>query len=1172
MPASKFLNSTGIFVLTFFMAATLALGQGSQGSIAGTIRDTLGALLPGATIEAINESTGEKRTVTSNDQGGYIIPNLAVGTYTLTVSTPNFATRTVTDVRVSVAFTTDTDVTLETAGAEATVIVSTSDAQTAINTTDQQLSTLLDNKKIIDLPLLSRDPSNLVLLSPGTFPSSGIGGFIVNGQRERNINFLVDGIDNNDADVPGIPGGIATPNIDATQEFRVITSNFNAEYGRNTGAIVTTATRSGSNEFHGNGYIYYRSDRFNARNFFDRSGAADLQQRRQFGASIGGPILRDKLFFFFNYEGDRFDQGFTITRTVPSARARQGIFDFGGSIGTIDARAESPNNAFGLPIDANIRDLLNLYPLGNSPGEGSLPGVFDLFRFGSQTNANSDAIASRVDYRINEKHNLFGSFNFNDGNFEFCCETLPGSDDSIKSPQRTYLIALNLISNLSPTIVNEARVGANRSELLFTGEGDAGTSSVLTDALKAAFVASGAQFPTNTFGPNANAVGAVISGITGINPFNTQFRFTGTTVFADSLTWIKGNHSFKFGFEHRRVYTNGASNFGRAEVFDFSFPTTFGAPLLNDNNGDPLSLAGISGTVQNFASFLYGLTASQAQSQFFNKDGARTEADYRGFRVRELDFFFQDNWRLRPNFTLNYGLRYEFKGVPFEVNGQFSSLVDQDPSMATPAGGFVFQLVGKNSGGSSKLYENDLNNFAPRFGFNYSPDFSDGFLSKLTGGPGNTSIRGGYGIFYDRVFGNLFSNASGNPPFQQSFFQFTGEFVGDLNRPPTQTPSAVVTDDSFLFPVIFALPGNNILQSKFANPLTQAWNFGFQRQFGNDLLIEADYVGNKGSNLLRVIDGNLTSVARVNAITGSNNTISPTGLVTNFFNGSLNTAFFQSALNLSVGQSTYHSGQFRVTKRLTNRSFGLGQIQGAYTWSHSIDDASDPLVGQAGERTFPRDSSGFAGGFQAERGNSGFDTRHRLVVNYLYEFPIYFDNKALNYILGNWSMGGIWQLQSGNPFTVFGGTDSAGTALTQRADFADPNAPVGIFTRLAPTPNLDPRTQTGPTRDLFRNPCSGTVSATGASCTGQLVARQGTVARGAFVGPNFNKFDFNLVKQIPLNQFREGMRFTIRADFFNLFNRVNFAQPVNTINSANFGQSTAAGAGRIVQFVGRFEF
>ena len=339
---------------------------------------------------------------------------------------------------------------------------------------------------------------------------------------------------------------------------------------------------------------------------------------------------------------------------------------------------------------------------------------------------------------------------------------------------------------------------------------------------------------------------------------------------------------------------------------------------------------------------------------------------------------------------------------------------------------------------------------------------------------------------------------------------------------------------------------------------------------------------------MRVIDGQLTSVERVNAILGVNRTISPSSTFTNYLNGVLNESFFQTATNLSVGQSTYHAGQFRVTKNLTNEGFGTGQFQAAYTWSHSIDDSADPLVGQAGERTFPRDSSGFAqtsgnnrAGWQAEKGNSGFDVRHRFVTNFLYEVPLKFDNSLANGILGNWALTGIWQWQSGSPWTPFGGSDSAGTALGQRADFADPNAPATAagFTRLGASTSPNPRVQIGPTRDQFRNPCAGVITlvgtAAGSTCTNQVDGRQGDLGRNSLVGPDFNKFDLALIKRIPMNRFREGMRFTIRADFFNLFNRVNLDKPNATninINSNTFGQATTAQAGRIVQFVGRFEF
>ncbi|MEK6334219.1 MAG: TonB-dependent receptor [Acidobacteriota bacterium] len=1161
----------------------LSMAQGGLGSLSGRVTDSNNAVVPNATVEATNQATGEKRSATTNDDGAYSIPNLSVGLYTVTATGTSFAATTTKDFKISVAFTATQDFVLKPQGAQETVVITTGEAATQLNTTDQQLSTIIEQRKILDLPLLSRDPNALILLSPGTAQStSGLGGFVVNGQRERNNNFLVDGVDNNDADVPGIPGGIATPNIDATQEFRVITGNFNAEYGRNTGAIITVATKNGTNAFHGGAYIYYRSDAFNARNFFDISGKADPQQRRQFGVSIGGPIKKDKAFFFFNYEGDRFDQGFTLTRVVPTARARQGNFDFGGAVGTINANT---NAKYGDVVRPQITAFLNnFFPLPNT-GTGPLPGIFENYRFGSQTNDKSNSVASRVDYRISDKHNLSVSFNHNRGNFEFCCETFAGTDDSIKSPQKTYLVAINLISNISPHLINEARVGANRSELFFYGDGEGGTNGAFVQGFRSLIGVLGGPTPANTFGnPNAVLIGfnSPGSGLVTTAPFDTQFRFTGTTTFADAVTYIRGNHTFKVGAEHRRVYTNGASDFGRTEYLDFNYSTNFGDNVLLLNGGGNLPITGTFGTVNNFANLLYGFTDFQTQSQYFNRNGQRTEFDYRGFRVREVDMFFQDNWKVRPNFTLNYGLRYEIKGVPFEVNGQLSTLVDQDPSGPRPANGFTFQLVGKNSGnGSKKLYLNDYNNFAPRFGFAWSPGWQEGMLSKVFGGPGRTSIRGGYGIFYDRVFGNLFSNASGNPPFQQDVFNITFEYLQSLARPTQQTPSPTVPLDAEIFPVLFALPGNNQFQTKFANPYTQAWNLGFQRQFGNNFLIEADYVGNHGLNELRVIDGQMTSVERVNQILGLNRTISPTSTFTNYLNGVLSTDFFQTATNLSVGQSTYHAGQFRITKNLTNKSFGTGQFQAAYTWSHSIDDSADPLVGQSGERTFPRDSSGFAqtasgrSGWRAERGNSGFDVRHRFVMNFLYEVPLKFENSFANAAFGNWALTGIWQWQSGSPFSVFGSSDSAGTALGQRADLADPAAVAGFYTRIAANPALNPRTQVGPTANLFKNPCAGVVNAIGSTCTLQRDGRQGTVGRNVFYGPDYNKFDLALIKRFPLTRFKEGMKLTIRADFFNVFNRVNLDKPNATninINSATFGQATTAGAGRIIQFVGRFDF
>src|ERR1043165_5288868 len=483
-----------VLCLTIIISATGYCFAQATGNIKGSVADPNGGLVAGATVEAVNNQTSEKRSTTTTDAGTYNITNLPVGTYTVTATATGFGPGTAKDVQVSVSFTTEANIALPVGGASATVVVTTgTDVSTQLNTNDQQLSTLIDNKKIMDLPLLSRDPNGLILLAPGvTQTTTSLGGFSVNGQRERNNNFLVDGIDNNDADVPGIAGGAATPNIDATQEFRVLTSNFNAEFGRNTGAIINVATKNGTNDFHGGAYMYYRSQRFAARNFFD----AEKQplQRKQFGGSIGGPIFKDRAFFFFNYEGDRSLSSSTETRTVPSAQARLGIFPntpFGtlNIAGANNRSAQGICDVFGvdpgdcplvlpggnLPINPGMQDVLKLYPLGNVSGQGILPGVFDLFRFTAPNRFEINTTASRVDWHVSQKHTVTGSFNTSNGKFDLFPETFPGTSDNSRTPQKTYVLSLNLTSNFTSNLINELRFGGNRSELIFNGPGDGGS-------------------------------------------------------------------------------------------------------------------------------------------------------------------------------------------------------------------------------------------------------------------------------------------------------------------------------------------------------------------------------------------------------------------------------------------------------------------------------------------------------------------------------------------------------------------------------------------------------------------------------------------------------------------------------------------------------------------------
>ena len=488
-----------------------------------------------------------------------------------------------------------------------------------------------------------------------------------------------------------------------------------------------------------------------------------------------------------------------------------------------------------------------------------------------------------------------------------------------------------------------------------------------------------------------------------------------------------------------------------------------------------------------------------------------------------------------------------------------ATLVGADPAGPTPAGGVRFETVGKNSDNPSQpLYDEDYNNFAPRVGFNYSPDFRTGFLSRLTGGPGNMTIRGGFGIYYDRVFGNIVRNSSTNPPFQNTFNNFAFDVLQNVARPTTIGADDTIEDGAELAVNLFPLPGNNMFQQHFETPYTQTWNFGVQRQFRGDWLTEADYVGSHGVNLLRGVDAQAQSVLRVNAITGANNAVDPSNTRENFLNGVLNTAFGGAAsayLNAALGHSTYNAMQLRLTKRLTNTFLGAGQFQAAYTWSHSIDNAPDPLDAGRGGRAAPRDSSGFGGGFGAERGNSDFDTRHRFVANFIYDLPFRSSNSFVNKVVGDWTVAGIVTLQSGTPFSVFSSSDSVGAGLSQRASYAAPGQ------GLSATPNetAQARTQVGPSRTLFRQPGPGEI---------------GNVQRNSFYGDGYQNTDLSVIKRFRV---REGLVFRVQADFFNLFNNVNLLNPdnalfENSIGQPTFGQSSSAFPARRIQFAGRLEF
>lgn len=1104
----RFLSGSVVLLLT----ATFALAQ--TGSIQGTVTDSAGAVVQGAEITVKNLGSNAVRTATSSGTGAYSITNLVVGQYEVTIKMASFKTFHAANLVLTVAETLPLNVRLE-PGAISEEVQVRADQIPDIDLESSQVSNLVDQAKMQDLPLVTRDPYQLVLLSPGTIQTnSRLGGVSVNGGRERNNNFLLDGVDNNDTSVPGGLGGIATLNPDATEEFRVITNNFMPEYGRNNGAIVDIVTKSGSNQFHGSAYWFGRYNALGARDYFNHLNEDGSVQpmnpyvRNDFGFSVGGPIVKDKTFFFVNNEWHRFRTTLTNETDVPTAAFKTGVFNFDGFPVDISNPA-SPNNPLGLALDPNLATVLALYPSPNGPAVDDVRGQY----FFPSTSAFDDwNLTTKFDHHITERQLLSLRYAYhsgsdpNSGHFDF----LPGLD-AVGLKFQAQNMGATLTSTLRPNLLNDAKFGFNVNNPSF----HCGGTSVLNSV-----------GPVDRFGrgrdyvlPDIGGFGCLV-----LTDSDGQVRRTGTWTVADNLSWVKGSHTMKMGADFRIIFDNGFDSFFSRDQFTFNGFTNFGQAFIDIDPSTPCDVntgTGCDGpsTLQDMASMLFGIADTESQGQFFDKGQNRTPDDFRRFRQHEYSFYFQDSWKVKPNLTLNLGARYQFNGVPYEVNGNLSNLY-------VPANGpapLTFQLAGPGSG--RLLYNNDFSNFEPRVGFSWDP------FKK-----GTTSIRGAYGIFHDRIFGNLFTNAKGSPPFQATITTNPFDVPENLPLPGDQTPSATVDDLASITPTLF--------DTHLRIPYSENWNFGIQHVV-RGVTIEVNYVGTRGVHLLRAVDGNPPDPKLVQQLIALGVDPSELQFAALYvgdpffglpFNAAHNSAFASgfsgggAALNRSIGNSTYNGLQVNITKRFAH---GI-QIQGAYTYSHAIDDAPDPIDPAENNRVFPRNSYAIAN----ERGNSDYDLRQRLVFNYVWELPFgrgkaFANTGLLGKVLEGWQLSGVTSVQAGHPFDIFfGGIDSEHTGLTSRANLnGDPSLPAG-----------HPKTQTGPAISAFGPP-------------DVIRGLPGSVGRNHFNGPGYYNWDAVMSKNTRLG---EHVKLETRFEVYNVFNRVNFDQPGNlVVDPGTFGFSTA---------------
>jgi hypothetical protein len=509
-----------------------------------------------------------------------------------------------------------------------------------------------------------------------------------------------------------------------------------------------------------------------ARDFFNPSPSAgqapDPQNpfvRNQFGASLGGPIVKDKTFFFVNAEWDRFRTTLTDSAVVPTAAFKSGVFDYNGQQINL-ANPSSPSNALGLPLDPTMQKIFSLYPNPNGPAVDSIRA---LYFFPAATPQNAASVTFRVDHRFTEKYTVSARFIYGgDTAQDSTLDTLPGIG-GVSQTSQSYNGSLNSIAAFTPNLVNEFRFGLNRTSVPFTCDG-----SKTIDQ-------TGVLDP---FGYGTDYNFAQSTGVSTISDFgcaslgdsNSQYRRYGTWHLLDNLTWVKGRHNIKVGGEFRYIFENGYDDFSARPTVDFTAFGNFGINIVNC----PVACNNPSDEVlQTMAAALLGVPGIQSQTQFFNANGTRTASDYRLLDQHEYGTFVQDSWKVRNNLTLQIGLRYEFDGVPFERNGNLSNLLYQQPYDPAP---ITFQTVGPGTG--RQIYKDDYKDFEPRLGLAWDP------LKT-----GKTSFRAGYGIFHDRIFGNLFGNLRGDPPFETSpqFFP-NGNFAnGAPRRSPKKRPMMVTS-------------------------------------------------------------------------------------------------------------------------------------------------------------------------------------------------------------------------------------------------------------------------------------------------------------------------------------------------------------------------------------------
>ncbi len=1293
---------------------TLLPAQGASGRILGRVADPTGAVLSGAKITLTNEATGISRDAKSNDSGDYSFVEVAPGTYTLQFELTGFKKNIQKSVIVDVNQVVTLNSTLQIGGSQETVEVTSEAPQ--VDTTSTQLGAVINDRSVNELPLNTRDTYQFLQLQPGVQSQLGSSGSLfagsddpgsvsVNGGRTRANNFSVNGGDANDqfVNTPTI-----SPTPDAVDEFRVITNTFDAEYGRNSGSVVNVITKSGGNTFHGNLYEYFRNTILDSRGYPDTT-VPQLNQN-QFGGTFGGPVRKDRTFFFLSYEARRIRNGTpgqllnvpTGTPSVNGTPTGQFAGDFsgvggfalptptnpgGGSISypfvaqALDGRPGC-DTALGLP-SSGIYNLgggavwtgvpwSSVFPTGVIPIACQDPVAANLMQqfipaanIGINQNQTvpvgtdkEDQITLRVDHKITDHQNFTAYYYYNDARvlepyntFEAAGANVPGfgNHNDLRNQQwnltHTWSINNALVNEAHFTYMREGQHGFLKNEttnavidsctgslapqFCFTGQSD---SSLGPTSIQGQFGINSSWgitpgLPSNLTGvPYANVSGGASFG----NNFEGFLPQVGNSFqWTDELTWVKGNHTFKFGLDVRRM------RFDQYYYFDVNGEFTF------DNSGPNAILPGDG---DGYAEYLLGLADAYTQGSGQREDIRSTTAYP----------FAQDSWKIKPNLTLNYGLRWEYSPPLTDISGHvetfrpgqnstvypcgintqgqgasynyWTGLGAVNPTCAntgtTPTGLVVPGDPGVPAGMTSTYYKS----FAPRIGIAYSPNSSDGFLGKLFGGAGKTSIRAGWGLFYNPIEELVMAQFGAEPPFggstslsdvffntpyvNQDAFTAPNPFGGIIT--PVQGQP---TDLSLFRPILLYGEFEPHLRSQY----TTQYNLTLQRELSSSLMFQIGYVGAQGHRLLATHDINasnpqtcldIASIAGLN----SNNVTSygtntscgptaqdaqwsvtvPTGFPFHMPNGTVVPGTGQT-LNL-VGLRPYSSPNCNSTLPAFTQSTGcpfdgtpvFTDVFAEDTIANSNYNALQMMLQKRFSRglqfqaaytysksiddgsTFEETLNPF--NYRASRALSLFNSKQRFVVSYDWELPIRKYSGFAGKVLDDWEVSGIVQFQSGFPIRLNTEDD---TELINSLFFLGTEAPslVAPFQKLNPRNVLNVPALGVSSAGYWFNPGDFATAATNPlnANVPPLGSFNNGTQRTICCGPGLDDWDFSVHKKIALT---ETKYFQFRAEIFNVFNHTNYSNPDGGFSDGptSFGKIASAGDPRLLQFALKFFF